>query len=146
MGDGAVDFTQDESNCLGEVAAELTPGLRRSVAAQFRTGPGPGAGYPAGAGQYDLPEQAVLTLDGNLSVVGKTASVAGWLRLLQPGPYPHEHVPAEVLNVAAQLLAREAGVDEHEAESGYISAEDAGPSSEPPDWTPGSRMVPHRWP
>jgi len=116
-GDAAGHFTRDESDYLGEVAAELTPGLRRSVARQFQAGSGPGSGLPAGTGLFDLPEQAVLTLDENLSVVGKTASVTRWLRLLQPGPSPHEQVPAEVLNVAAQLLAREAGVDDHEAES-----------------------------
>lgn len=103
----AAPFTGDETTYLAQVAAELTPGLRRSIARQFQ----------AGTGQSELPEQAVLTLDEDLSVAGQTASVAGWLRLLQPGPSPHHHVPAEVLNVAAQLLAREAGVDTHDAKS-----------------------------
>lgn len=63
-----------------------------------------------------LPEQGVLTLDEDLAVAGQTASVGDWLHLLQPGPAPHHHIPAEVLNVAGQLMAREAGVDTHEAE------------------------------
>lgn len=114
----ATDFTLDEARYLGKVAAELTAGLRSSVAGQFQAGRALEAGevFQSGTGQRDLPEQAVLTLDEDLSVAGQTASVAGWLRLLQPGPSPHHQVPAEVLNVAAQLLAREAGVDAHDAE------------------------------
>jgi DNA-binding NarL/FixJ family response regulator len=63
----------------------------------------------------ELPPQAVLTLDEDMAVVGETASTRDWLELLQPGPRPYQAVPAEVLNVAAQLLAREAGVDDHDA-------------------------------
>ncbi|MEO5313428.1 hypothetical protein PV772_04770 [Pseudarthrobacter sp. CC12] len=63
-----------------------------------------------------MPEQAVLTLDDDLAIAGRTASVDDWLQLLQPGPVPHDHVPAEVLNVAVQLAAREALVDTHPAE------------------------------
>lgn len=62
-----------------------------------------------------LPQQAVLTLDAGLAITGRSASAADWLGLLQPGPRPYEAVPAEVFNVAAQLLAREAGVDSHAA-------------------------------
>lgn len=62
-----------------------------------------------------LPQQAVLTLDAGLGITGRSASATHWLGLLQPGPRPYEAVPAEVFNVAAQLLAREAGVDFHAA-------------------------------
>lgn len=62
-----------------------------------------------------LPQQAVLTLDAELGITGRSASATDWLGLLQPGPRPYEAVPAEVFNVAAQLLAREAGVDYHTA-------------------------------
>jgi DNA-binding CsgD family transcriptional regulator len=65
----------------------------------------------------DLPQQAVLTLDAAMEVVGATASGDEWLRLLQAGPHPFQRVPAEVLNVAAQLLALEADVDHHPASS-----------------------------
>ncbi|WP_306904840.1 helix-turn-helix transcriptional regulator [Arthrobacter pascens] len=68
-----------------------------------------------GASRLELPPQAVLTLDEDMAVVGETASTRDWLDLLQPGPRPYQAVPAEVLNVAAQLLAREAGVDDHDA-------------------------------
>jgi DNA-binding CsgD family transcriptional regulator len=63
----------------------------------------------------DLPQQGVLTLSEDMAVLGGTVSIDEWLGLLQPGPEPYQHVPAEVLNVAAQLLALEAGVDRHPA-------------------------------
>ncbi|MEW9873720.1 helix-turn-helix transcriptional regulator [Arthrobacter sp. HS15c] len=123
-------FSEAEAGYLADVAGELTPALRRSIARQF--GPPDHAehgradvpttkapsktGRPGkGASRVELPPQAVLTLDENMAVVGETASTRDWLELLQPGPRPYQAVPAEVLNVAAQLLAREAGVDDHDA-------------------------------
>ncbi|MGN7148779.1 helix-turn-helix transcriptional regulator [Arthrobacter sp. SAFR-179] len=137
----ADDFTEEETTYLAELAAALTPGLRRSVSRQFHAGTTPDVmvgldlasqkgdsalpGAPSrqdmapgpGRGRQGLPEQGVLTLSEDLAVVGRTESVNAWLHLLQPGPVPHHQVPAEVLNVGAQLLAREAGVDHHDAES-----------------------------
>ncbi|MDQ0732703.1 DNA-binding CsgD family transcriptional regulator [Arthrobacter sp. B1I2] len=110
-------FTDQEAAYLGEITEAVTAGIRRSVSRQFRDGMGPDPLHPTNGKHADLPEQAVLTLDEDLAVAGQTASVADWLQLLQPGPSPHHQVPAEVLNVAAQLLAREAGVDAHEAGS-----------------------------
>ncbi|TDT75899.1 DNA-binding CsgD family transcriptional regulator [Arthrobacter sp. AG258] len=116
----SVPFTDEESAYLGELAAVVTAGLRRSVARQFwirpDPEPGPDQASGTGSGQPGLPEQAVLTLDDDLAIAGRTASVHDWLKLLQPGPVPHHQVPAEVLNVAAQLAAREALVDTHPAE------------------------------
>lgn len=109
-------FTDEEIQYLGELAAEVVPGLRRSVARQFGTRREADPVSGPGAGQPELPEQAVLTLDEDLAIAGRTASVDDWLQLLQPGPVPHDQVPAEVLNVAAQLAAREARVDTHAAE------------------------------
>ncbi|MDQ5862880.1 MAG: helix-turn-helix domain-containing protein [Actinomycetota bacterium] len=85
-------------------SAAVTSGAVRARASAIGGGPRP-----------DLPQQAVLTLDADMAVVGGTASVEEWLGLLQAGPRPFQRVPAEVLNVAAQLLAREAGVDHHPA-------------------------------
>ncbi|MDE8670059.1 helix-turn-helix transcriptional regulator [Pseudarthrobacter sp. H3Y2-7] len=68
-----------------------------------------------GTRKVDLPQQGVLTLSEDMAVLGGTVSIDEWLGLLQPGPEPYQHVPAEVLNVAAQLLALEAGVDRHPA-------------------------------
>ncbi|HAP90434.1 MAG TPA: LuxR family transcriptional regulator [Arthrobacter bacterium] len=70
-----------------------------------------------GGTRPELPQQAVLTLDADMAVVGGTSSVEEWLGLLQAGPRPFQGVPAEVLNVAAQLLALEADVDQHPASS-----------------------------
>lgn len=120
-------FTAEEVGYIAAMTREVMPALRRSIARQFLM-EAPGgrdpagqevvrAGAPAidGGPRPDLPQQAVLTLDAEMAVVGRTASVEEWLGLLQPGPRPFQRVPAEVLNVAAQLLAREAGVDGHPA-------------------------------
>ncbi|MHA7295612.1 helix-turn-helix transcriptional regulator [Pseudarthrobacter sp. MDT3-1] len=120
-------FTADEVGYVAAVTREVMPALRRSIARQFLLEV-PGGRDPVGhevvrtrasaVGERpgpDLPQQAVLTLDADMAVVGGTASVEEWLGLLQAGPRPFQRVPAEVLNVAAQLLAREAGVDRHPA-------------------------------
>ena len=113
-------FSDQEASYLAALAEVVAAALRRAVAREFRANAAPGtASFGNGSvrnGEHPLPAQAVLTLDDDLRIAGQTASVDDWLRLLQPGPSPHHHVPAEVLNVAAQLLAREAGVDSHEAE------------------------------
>jgi DNA-binding CsgD family transcriptional regulator len=72
-------------------------------------------GTTQAGGTPDLPQQGVLTLSEDMAVLGGTVSINEWLKLLQPGPSPYQRVPAEVLNVAAQLLALEAGVDLHPA-------------------------------
>lgn len=125
-------FTADEVGYIAAVTREVRPALRRSIARQFvmevpvgrdPVGRDPvghkavraGASAIGGSPRPDLPQQAVLPLDADMAVVGGTASVEEWLGLLQPGPRPFQRVPAEVLNVAAQLLAREAGVDRHPA-------------------------------
>jgi DNA-binding CsgD family transcriptional regulator len=123
-------FSDTETRYMSDVARELTPALRRSVARQFQVPGNDGNNRPEasmttplittphpgnGASRLQLPPQAVLTLDEDMAVVGETASTRDWLDLLQPGPRPYQAVPAEVLNVAAQLLAREAGVDDHDA-------------------------------
>ena len=120
-------FTADEVGYIAAVVHEVTPALRRSIARQFLMEV-PGGRDPVGhealrgrasaiggGPRPDLPQQAVLTLDADMAVVGGTASVEEWLGLLQAGPRPFQRVPAEVLNAAAQLLALEAGVDRHPA-------------------------------
>ena len=99
---------------MADVVAEAVPLLRLSIARQFDGG---SSAWGDRAGHPGLPLQAVLTLGEDLAVLGETASTAEWLKLLQPGPSPYQGVPAEVLNVAAQLLALEAEVDDHPAEA-----------------------------
>lgn len=127
-GGGEGGFTDQETAYLASVAPVLATGLRRSRAAQCRreaatsatttttsaTAATDGSTAPP-SGRRRLPQQAVLTLDESMAVVGQTASAGEWLGLLQPGPRPFQGVPAEVLNVAAQLAAGEAGVDSHPA-------------------------------
>jgi DNA-binding CsgD family transcriptional regulator len=109
-------FSEAETDYLATAAPLVAAGLRRGRAAQCRRDAE--AGGPAWpAVRKPLPPQAVLTLDETLAVVGQTASAGDWLGLLQRGPRPYEGIPAEVLNVAAQLLAREAGVDPRPAMS-----------------------------
>jgi DNA-binding CsgD family transcriptional regulator len=110
---GQGGFTGPETEYLAAAAPLIAAGLRRCRAAQCRRD-AEGHG-PSQADRLPLPQQAVLTLDAGLAVVGQTASAGEWLELLQHGPEPYQGVPAEVLNVAAQLLAREAGVDTHPA-------------------------------
>lgn len=57
---------------------------------------------------------SVMLVDDALSVVGQTAGSEPWLRLLIPTPEQFSPIPAAVYNVAAQLLAREGGVDDSE--------------------------------
>ena len=113
-------FTDTESTFLATAAPVIAAGLRQSRAEQMRRDArqrhgkqGPEAGE--GRELRTLPGQAVLTLDEGLGITGRSASAAEWLDLLQPGPHPYEAVPAEVFNVAAQLLARESGLDSHES-------------------------------
>jgi DNA-binding CsgD family transcriptional regulator len=123
-------FTAEEVRFVTAVVRGVTPALRRSVASQF-SGTGSvrslteppvdvpqrvgGPSNPSGIPKADLPQQGVLTLSEYMTVLGGTVSIDEWLELLQPGPSPFQRVPAEVLNVAAQLLALEAGVDRHPA-------------------------------
>lgn len=120
-------FSVEEVGYLAAVVHEVTPALRHAMSRQFSMEIPDGlepvghevvrarASAVGGNPRPDLPQQAVLTLDADMAVVGGTASVEEWLGLLQAGPRPFQRVPAEVLNVAAQLLALEAGVDRHPA-------------------------------
>jgi hypothetical protein len=139
------NFTEQETAYLAAAAPVVASGLRRSRAAQCRPNAhrrrdarastdGPAerpadastdgatggkvegvARKPTGSARRPLPQEAVLTLDAGMGITGKSASARDWLGLLQRGTRPYQTVPAEVLNVAAQLLAREAGVDSHAA-------------------------------
>ncbi|GAC1453230.1 MAG: hypothetical protein PVSMB10_10670 [Pseudarthrobacter sp.] len=121
-------FSAEEVKFVTEVVRRVTPALRRSVAGQFasaRSVPSsadsPDDGRPRVTGSSnisgtpELPQQGVVTLSEDMAVLGGTVTIKEWLKLLQPGPSPYQRVPAEVLNVAAQLLAVEAGVDLHPA-------------------------------
>ncbi|MBP2411288.1 hypothetical protein JOF48_000087 [Arthrobacter stackebrandtii] len=108
-GQGRSDFSIAEAQGLQTMSAAIATGLRNCSAREFQGG--------APDGFTSGHRQAVLVLDEELSIVGQTESAALWLDLLQRAPRPYNGVPAEVLNVAAQLMAVECGVDAHPARS-----------------------------
>jgi DNA-binding CsgD family transcriptional regulator len=97
-------FRVEDAELMDRVAAPLTLAIRSCVARTFQ---------PAERRREELGP-VVLTLDDDLVITSRTAASTVWLGLLLP-PSDGPAVPASVLNVAAQLLAREAGVDDHAA-------------------------------
>ena len=95
-------FGEDEAAFLSSVARPVTRALRRGQAATFveRTAP------PSRTGPV------VLLLSPELQVLGQTPQTHEYLRALVPPPPERAPVPASAYNVAAQLLAAEAGVDD----------------------------------
>ncbi|MGV8895625.1 MAG: helix-turn-helix transcriptional regulator [Rhodoglobus sp.] len=98
-------FTDDEIGALASVRPEITSRLRGVLAAGF-TSAGASSGH-RGPG--------ALILTPTLTVRAQTAQTAEWLSALVPPPTGRNPVPAGAYNVAAQLLAAEAGVDAHPA-------------------------------
>lgn len=96
-------YAQADAELLTRIASPVTAGLRRSQARLFAGT----VSTPTG------PGSAVLVLDDRLQVRQQTASVDRHLRALLPTAPDLGPVPAAALNVAAQLLAVEAGVDDH---------------------------------
>ena len=136
--DASGPFDAADAAFLADVAAPLAGALRRC---QARTFAEPATGYRHDTGPV------VLTLDDELRIVSRTAASQAWLNvLLPPGPGA-QAVPASVYNVAAQLLAAEAGVDDHPARARahlaggfWLTLRAARLSSEPqPDAPAGAR-------
>ena len=96
-------FTEDEMLFLEAITEPVTEALRRGQARTFDE-----ATIPAiGAGP------AVLVLSPELEVRAQTPQTEEYLRLLVPPDTDRRPIPAGAYNVAAQLLAVEAGVDHH---------------------------------
>ncbi len=100
-------FTVDEVVALADVRPAITSRLRCVQAATFKATDvssgyrGPGA----------------LVLSPALTIRAQTAQTQDWLTALVPPQIGRSSVPASAYNVAAQLLAIEAGVDAHPAQS-----------------------------
>ena len=96
---------------LRDLNAVLTAAVRGCQALTFAAPAGDGAGL----GDRTPEGTAVVLLDastdGGLVITGRTPGTEAWLSRLLPPDSRHAPVPAAVLNVAAQLLAREAGID-----------------------------------
>lgn len=99
-------FTSADSAFIDSVATSLTTALRECHARTFVEAAAPH--------RRDLGP-VVLTLDEDLQITSRTAASQRWLDvLLPPGPAGRA-IPASVYNVAAQLLAVEAGIDDRPA-------------------------------
>jgi DNA-binding CsgD family transcriptional regulator len=101
----AKPFTADEAAYLARLVKPLTAGLRRCQAATFK----PEADAPL----LTHADPAVLLLSGNLDVVAQTGQADQYLRMLVPPAGGRGPVPAGAYNVGAQMLAVEAGLDQH---------------------------------
>jgi len=99
----ASHFTHEEVAALVAVRPALTSLLRGVQAAGFTSGDVPPAIRGPGA----------LVLTPALIVRAQTTQTRAWLSALVPAPAGGSSVPASAYNVAAQLLATEAGVDTH---------------------------------
>lgn len=102
--DGSV-FGPDDLDLLVASAATVTTALRRTQARTFVASVA--GGRPTGP--------VVLLLSPDLDVMRQTPATHDPLRLLVPRDDDRPPVPAGAYNVAAQLLAVEAGVDGHPA-------------------------------
>jgi DNA-binding NarL/FixJ family response regulator len=99
-------FADDELAVLAELASAATGALRRCVATTFTAA--------TDARQMrDRQGPAVLLLSDDLRLLTRTAQADADLRAVLPTERERAPVPASAMNVAAQLLAVEAGVDHH---------------------------------
>jgi DNA-binding NarL/FixJ family response regulator len=111
-------FDDRDAAYLAAVAPAVTETLRRFVGRTFTATQMP-----------RLPDgPAVLVLTSDLRVRASTPETEAYLRALVPPEGDRKPVPAGALNVGAQLLAIEAGIDEHAArarvylsEGGWLS-------------------------
>jgi DNA-binding CsgD family transcriptional regulator len=98
--DGAV-FSDDDAQFLSSLLGQLTVAQRSRVAQMF----GPGIAAAADRGP------ALVLLDDDLRPVTETPAAEQSLRRLLPTDPRDAPIPAAALNVAAQLLASEQGID-----------------------------------
>ena len=99
-------FVVEELALLNRLTPGLTAALRVRQAGTFTV--------VAAAPDQATAGPVVLLMRDDLTIVGQTGASQGWLNLLLPQPGGVAPIPACAYNVAAQLLAREEGVDDHE--------------------------------
>lgn len=97
-------FSAAEHAYLTATAAPITGALRRCQARTFDHTPSP----------LDRSGPVVLVLSPRLEVKAQTPDTEAYLRALVPPDDDRRPIPAGAYNVAAQLLAVEAGVDLHQ--------------------------------
>ena len=102
---GAPAFTAADIDFLGHVAGPVTAALRHGLARTF---------IPATGGDQLPAGPVVLLLSPVLEVRAQTPQTQRYLQVLVPPEAEDQApVPAGAYNVAAQLLAAEAGVDDN---------------------------------
>ena len=135
-------FTPSDAAFIDSLATSLTTALRECQARTF---------VEAAAPRRRSPGPVVLTLDQDLQITSRTAASQSWLdALLPPGPQGRA-IPASVYNVAAQLLAVEAGIDDrpastrvHLSDGFWLTLRAARLASDPPEsdsLTPGTGNI-----
>lgn len=98
-------FDDDELRYLADIVEMVTRGLRGAVARTFDEE----SGEPI---EGDGP--LVLVLSPQLQVMAQTPDTEAYLRTLIPPVGDRNAIPAAAYNVAAQVLAAEAGIDSHQ--------------------------------
>jgi DNA-binding CsgD family transcriptional regulator len=101
-------FTDAQARLLAEHVDTITAALRRCTLRTFSQSTQPRDRYP-------WPGPIVLVLSDQLEVQGQTPGTERYLRALVPPDGDRPAIPAGAYNVAAQLLATEAGIDDHPA-------------------------------
>jgi hypothetical protein len=97
-------FTAADTRRVAAFAGPVTAVLRAAQAATFVARPW----------SASRPEPLVLLLSPELEVIGQTPQTHEYLQTLIPPEQGRAPVPASAYNVAAQLLAVESGVDDHQ--------------------------------
>ncbi|HEY7147357.1 MAG TPA: helix-turn-helix transcriptional regulator [Streptosporangiaceae bacterium] len=101
----SVPFTQEDAGFLARLSPPVTRSLREGQAAAFA---------PRQPDSRGRAGPVVLLLSADLEVLGETPPAQEYLRMLVPPADGYAPVPAGAYNVAAQLLAAEAGADDNE--------------------------------
>jgi DNA-binding CsgD family transcriptional regulator len=99
-------FTDEQARCLAQHVDTITAALRRCTLRTFSQWSQPRTRHP-------WPGPIVLVLSDQLEVRGQTPETEPYLRALVPPDGDRPPIPAGAYNVAAQLLATEAGIDDH---------------------------------
>jgi len=100
----APPFGDEDAEHLASLTDVISNGLRASQARTFDA--------PPPLRRPDLGPM-VMVLDDELHVQSQTEATAEWLAVLLPAAEGAPPIPAAAFNVAAQLLAVEAGVDDN---------------------------------
>ncbi len=100
-------FTDAEARLLKAHVETITVALRRCTLRTFSPSTHP-------HDHHSWPGAIVLILSDQLEVRGQTPETERYLRALVPADGDRPAIPAGAYNVAAQLLAIEAGIDDHQ--------------------------------